>query len=121
MTAKESTAGRRAPASGRPIRESWPSAVSTPEQRVPSSDARKFAVIEQVKTWQREQGATLNDIDGVRVQTADGWWLLRASNTQAILVARCEARSSAGLERLKLSVNQALETAGEKPIDWQST
>ena len=103
------------------IRKSWPSAVNTPEQRVPSSDARKFAVIEQVKTQQREQGATLNDIDGVRVQTADGWWLLRASNTQAILVARCEARSPAGLERLKLSVNRALETAGEKPIDWQSS
>ena len=32
----------------------------------------------------------MNDIDGVRVRTADGWWLLRASNTQDVLVARCE-------------------------------
>jgi phosphomannomutase len=43
----------------------------------------------------------VNDIDGVRVTTEDGWWLLRASNTQPVLVARAEGRDEAGLERLK--------------------
>jgi phosphomannomutase len=102
------------------IRKTWPSVVNTPEQRVPSSDERKFAVIERIKEQLRGQGAVLNDIDGVRVQTPDGWWLLRASNTQALLVARCEARSLAGLERLKLSLGQALENVGEKAIVWES-
>ena len=50
----------------------------------------------------------MNDIDGVRVNTPDGWWLLRASNTQNVLVARCEASDEAGLERLKDDVRAAL-------------
>jgi phosphomannomutase len=41
------------------------------------------------------------DIDGVRVRTSDGWWLLRASNTQAVLVARAESATEDGLTRLK--------------------
>jgi phosphomannomutase len=75
-------------------------------------------VIEKIKKRLRREGADFNDIDGVRVQTADGWWLLRASNTQAILVARCEARSTEGLQRLKLSVNRALEGVGQAPPEW---
>ena len=45
----------------------------------------------------------MTDIDGVRVRTADGWWLLRASNTQAVLVARAESTTEDGLARLKES------------------
>src|SRR5262245_1927141 len=102
------------------LRTTWPGVVNTPEQRVPSTDARKFAVIDRIKEQLREQDALVNDIDGVRVQTDDGWWLLRASNTQAILVARCEARNPAALDRLKLSVNRALEAVGEVPVDWEA-
>ena len=51
-------------------------------------------------------------IDGVRVRTEDGWWLLRASNTQAVLVARAESKDAAGLERLKASLGQYLEASG---------
>jgi phosphomannomutase len=100
------------------IRDAWPQIVNTPEVRFPSSDTQKFAVIEKIKKRLRREGADFNDIDGVRVQTADGWWLLRASNTQAILVARCEARSTEGLQRLKLSVNRALEGVGQAPPEW---
>ena len=100
------------------IRDEWPPVVNTPEVRVPSSDTQKFAVIEEINKRLREEGAIINDIDGVRVQTADGWWLLRASNTQAILVARCEARSAVGLERLKTSVNRALQDVGHIPPVW---
>ena len=54
-------------------------------------DERKFDVVEEVKARLKKAGAKLTDIDGVRVSTPDGWWLLRASNTQAVLVARCGA------------------------------
>jgi phosphomannomutase len=54
----------------------------------------------------------VNDIDGVRVRTADGWWLLRASNTQDVLVARCEAANEAGLDRLKAALGDQLAASG---------
>ena len=102
------------------IRTKWPKFVNTPEHRIPSSDLRKFAVIEEVKAQLRQQGAKFDDTDGVRVQADDGWWLLRASNTQAILVARCEAGNTTSLERLKIAINLALETAGHAVVDWES-
>jgi phosphomannomutase len=83
------------------VRAALPHVVNTPEVRFDCDDARKFAVITEVATRLREAGADVSDIDGVRVTTPDGWWLLRASNTQAVLVARAEARDAAGLERLK--------------------
>ena len=54
-------------------------------------------------------------IDGVRVSTPDGWWLLRASNTQDVLVARCEARDAAGLARLKQGLVFELRQSGIQP------
>ena len=54
----------------------------------------------------------MNDIDGVRVKMADGWWLARASNTQAVLVVRAEADSPEGLERLKNEVRGQLARVG---------
>ena len=64
-------------------------------------------------------GATVNDIDGVRVNTEDGWWLLRASNTQDVLVARCEAFSPEGLTRLKALLVEQLSASGiEAPADF---
>ncbi|MGE0118026.1 MAG: phosphoglucomutase/phosphomannomutase PgmG [Dongiaceae bacterium] len=100
------------------IRRDWPAVVNTPEVRFPVDEARKFAIMEEIRQRVRDGGADVNDIDGVRVRTADGWWLLRASNTQAILVARCEGRDAAGLERLKQSVNRALREVGQSPPAW---
>jgi phosphomannomutase len=59
-----------------------------------------------------KQGAKFSDIDGVRVSTRDGWWLLRASNTQPVLVARCEANDQAGLARLMSELKGALDASG---------
>ena len=56
--------------------------------------------------------AQVNDIDGVRVRTEDGWWLLRASNTQDVLVARCEASSAEGLDRLVKALTAQLAASG---------
>jgi phosphomannomutase len=83
------------------FRASLPKVHNTPELRFDCPEDRKFLVVEEVRERLRDEGADLIDIDGVRVKTADGWWLLRASNTQAVLVARCEGYDEAGLDRLK--------------------
>jgi phosphomannomutase len=57
----------------------------------------------------------------VRVTTQDGWWLLRASNTQAVLVARAEAKTEAGLERLKQELVTQLEASGLTAPDFSAT
>ncbi|MBF0372355.1 MAG: phosphomannomutase/phosphoglucomutase [Alphaproteobacteria bacterium] len=89
-----------------------PHMVNTPEMRFDCADQRKFAVIGEVKARLEREGATVSDIDGVRVSTPDGWWLLRASNTQAVLVARCEARSVDGLKRLRAILASQLTLSG---------
>jgi phosphomannomutase len=89
--------------------------VNTPEIRFDCPDERKFAVVDQVRRRLEADGARVNGIDGVRVTTADGWWLLRASNTQAVLVARAEAGDAAGLARLKQQIRRHLEAAGIEP------
>jgi phosphomannomutase len=94
------------------MRDELPQLVNTPELRFDCGDARKFKVVDEVKERLLNAGAKVNDVDGVRVSTADGWWLLRASNTQAVLVARCEARDSAGLERLMTDLRAALTASG---------
>lgn len=85
---------------------------NTPEMRIECPEDRKFVVIEEVKERLKSLNANYSDVDGVRVLTEDGWWLLRASNTQAAIVARCEASTKAGLERLKASVSDMLQQSG---------
>jgi phosphomannomutase len=81
--------------------DALPRTFNTPEIRINCPDERKFSVVAEVKERLALAGAQVSDVDGVRVSTPDGWWLLRASNTQAVLVARCEASSEEGLLRLK--------------------
>ena len=100
------------------VTRSLPHVVNTPELRFNCDDVRKFEVIEEVAGRLREQGANVNAIDGVRVQTDDGWWLLRASNTQAVLVARAEAHDAAGLERLKAALVEQLTGSGLEAPDF---
>ncbi|WP_343564944.1 phosphoglucomutase/phosphomannomutase PgmG [Kiloniella sp. b19] len=94
------------------FRKSLPRAVNTPEMRFDISEDRKFAVVDEVAARLKDEGANVCDVDGVRVSTEDGWWLLRASNTQAVLVARCEAKDTAGLERLRSILASQLEKSG---------
>jgi phosphomannomutase len=102
------------------VRAGLPHVLNTPELRFDCDDTRKFQVIEEVAARLRAAGASLSDIDGVRVQTADGWWLLRASNTQAVLVARAEASSEAGLERLKAALVCQLQASGLAAPDFSA-
>ena len=100
------------------MRDRLPSVVNTPELRFPCSEARKFAVIDEVRDRLKKAGAQMSDIDGVRVKTADGWWLLRASNTQDVLVARAEAKDEAGLARLKALLAEQLRASGMTPPEF---
>ena len=94
------------------LRGEMPPLVNTPELRFQVDESRKFAVIDEVKARLAASGADVNDIDGVRVTTPDGWWLLRASNTQDVLVARAESSDQAGLDRLLADVDAQLAASG---------
>ncbi len=100
------------------VRKAMPQVVNTPELRFDCPDTRKFAVIEEAAGRLRGAGADVNTVDGVRVTTPDGWWLLRASNTQAVLVARAEAHDEAGLDRLKGALAGQLEASGIAAPDF---
>lgn len=104
LTATETSLGE--------MRDKLPSMVNTPELRFDCPDEEKFDAVVRIQENLARDGANFSDIDGVRVNTDDGWWLLRASNTQAVLVARCEAADEAGLDRLKSELQSALQAAG---------
>ena len=94
------------------LRGEMPPLVNTPELRFQVDESRKFAVVDEVKARLAASGADVNNIDGVRVTTPDGWWLLRASNTQDVLVARAESSDQAGLDRLLADVDAQLAASG---------
>ncbi len=96
------------------LRSEMPEMINTPEMRFQVDESRKFAVIDEVLDRLAEAGEDVNDTDGARVNTEDGWWLLRASNTQDVLVARAEAKDAAGLERLMAQIDYQLAESGLK-------
>lgn len=96
------------------LRSEMPAMVNTPEMRFQVDEARKFAVVDEVLARLEADGAAVDRTDGARVNTADGWWLLRASNTQDVLVARAEAKDETGLERLLAQIDEQLALSGLK-------
>ena len=94
------------------LRSEMPAMVNTPEMRFQVDESRKFAVVTEVLERLKNEGAEVNDTDGARVNTPDGWWLLRASNTQDVLVARAEAKDQAGLDRLMGMIDAQLAASG---------
>ncbi|MET3473379.1 phosphomannomutase [Novosphingobium sp. 1529] len=94
------------------LRGAMPDTIATPELRFAVDEARKFTAVDEVKARLEAQGADMVAIDGVRVTTPDGWWLLRASHTQAVLVARAESESEAGLARLMQQIDTQLALSG---------
>ena len=83
--------------------------VTTPEINIPSTDKGKFAVVEKLKARSDSFGGSASTIDGLRVDFEDGWGLLRASNTTAMLVARFEGRDKAALERIAALFREQLQ------------
>ena len=98
------------------LRGAIPDMLNTPEMRFQVDEARKFPAIaevtERLTTNPGPDVQEVNATDGVRVNTADGWWLLRASNTQDVLVARAESDSEEGLERLMAQIDEQLALSG---------
>ena len=94
------------------LRSAMPEMLNTPELRFQVDESRKFAAIEEVKQRLARTDADVNDTDGVRVTTPDGWWLLRASNTQDVLVARAESYTQEGLDRLLAQIDEQLAASG---------
>ena len=100
------------------MRRALPQVLNTPELRFNCAEERKFEVVREVQARLAAEGAKVQAVDGVRVLTEDGWWLLRASNTQAVLVARAEASTAAGLERLKASLAAQITASGLEVPDF---
>ena len=94
------------------LMDAMPHTVATPEMRFEVEAARKFAIPNEVLGRLRAEGVKVDATDGARVMTGDGWWLLRASNTQDVLVARAEAKDDAGLARLVAEIDQQLALSG---------
>uniref|UniRef100_UPI003B3A6976 phosphoglucomutase/phosphomannomutase PgmG n=1 Tax=Sphingomonas sp. TaxID=28214 RepID=UPI003B3A6976 len=94
------------------LKDQMPDLVNTPEMRFQVDESRKFAAVDEILDRLEKDGAEVNRTDGARVNTPDGWWLLRASNTQDVLVARAEAKDEAGLERLMAQIDEQLGLSG---------
>lgn len=97
-------------ASGQPLSHQLaglPRYINTPEIRVDWADETKFGVVERVKEHFRAL-YPVNDVDGVRVSFANGWGLLRASNTQPVLVMRFEAENEEQLAEYRSIFESAL-------------
>ncbi len=102
--------------SGKPLScqmEGVPQMVSTPELRVDCPDDVKFKVVDHVAEIVRRHHKVV-DVDGVRVPFEHGWGLVRASNTQPVLVMRFEASSSELLNRYRQEMENIVEQAKEE-------
>ncbi len=94
------------------LRSAMPAMINTPEMRFQVDESRKFPVVDEVLQRLSGNGGRVDRTDGARVTTDDGWWLLRASNTQDVLVARAEAKTEAGLNRLVAQIDEQLALSG---------
>ncbi|MDR7438389.1 MAG: phosphomannomutase/phosphoglucomutase [Armatimonadota bacterium] len=93
----------------------------TPEIRVTCPDERKFEVVAELVRCFKERYPVV-DVDGARVIFPDGWGLVRASNTQPVLVVRAEGKTPEALKRIKGILEEALAAFPEcGPIDWLET
>jgi len=99
------------------IMEAMPKTTATPELRFQVDESRKFAIVDEVRGRLSANGAKVDATDGVRVSTSDGWWLLRASNTQDVLVARAESANQAGLDRLVAQIDEQLAKSGVERVE----
>lgn len=94
-----------------------PAYPSTTETRFDCPDEIKFQVVERVRENAKDQKTIT--IDGVRILYPEGWGLLRASNTQPVLVARCEGRTQADLECICDDMKRRILEAGSPDFEWE--
>lgn len=89
-----------------------PTTFCTHDLKLEIDESDKFAIIGRIAENLKNDGKNFNDLDGVRIDTDDGWWMVRASNTQNVLVGRCESETKEGLETLKVEFEKYLKQAG---------
>ena len=102
-----------------------PHIYNTPEIRFEVDEARKFDLVAQIVASVKAQAKSdsslsVNDIDGARITTPEGWWLVRASNTQNVIVTRAEGSSPEALEKLKSMVIKEVKGIGYD-VNFSST
>ena len=98
------------------FRKSLPKVLNTPELRFSCEDSQKQKAMAKISAAVYEGGfGRIIDVDGVRCVTDAGWWLLRPSNTEPVLVGRVEARDAMDLESLKMRLFDVLRKAGIDP------
>ncbi|MBA2565758.1 MAG: phosphomannomutase/phosphoglucomutase [Gemmatimonadetes bacterium] len=93
---------------------------STPELRLETTEERKWTIVEAARRHFAGRGES-NEVDGIRVDLPEGWFLLRTSNTQPVVVLRIEGRDVAALEALKEEVGAFLRGEGIQELPWEST
>jgi phosphomannomutase/phosphoglucomutase len=100
--------------SGRTVREALADVedfVSTPELRIEVPEERKFELVREAVAYFSARYHVI-DVDGVRVVHPDGWGLIRASNTQPVIVARYEARTAERLDAIRAEMEGWLRSQG---------
>ncbi len=113
--------------SGKPLSEhlaNLEKTINTPEIRIDCVEELKFKLVEETKALLRGQGK-MNEIDGMRLDFGDGWGLVRASNTQPVIVLRFEATTEPRMLEIRKTVEGALKNAAKKlghpPIEEESS
>ncbi|WP_165380289.1 hypothetical protein [Candidatus Finniella inopinata] len=94
--------------------DAMPKSINTTEMRIVCADERKFNIVAAIQHELYEDDVEFDDVDGIHVQTEDGWWLLRASNTEPLLSARAESQTEVGLKIILEQMKSYLEPFGIK-------
>ena len=96
-----------------------PKYEATPEYRIPCPEDKKFKLVEELVEYFRDKCNKVVDVDGIRGYIEDGWFLIRASNTQPLIVVRCEAKTKEGLEKIKKLIKNKLDEYSDIRLDWK--
>ena len=91
---------------------------ATPEKRIDCPDDKKFKLVQELVEYFKDKCDKIIDVDGIRGYLDDGWFLIRASNTEPLLAVRCEAKTEAGLEKIKKFVKDKLDSYSFIHLDW---
>lgn len=101
------------------LMEAIPVYPSTVETRYACPDDLKFEVVERVKERAQDEKLDIITVDGVRIVYPNGWGLVRVSNTQPVLVARCEGKTEEALEKITADMKRRLLDAGSPDFEWE--
>ena len=102
------------------FRRSLPPTCATPELRIPCTDGARAEIVAAITQEVLSEGLDADLLDGIRVATDSGWWLLRAAGAEPMLTIRCEASAPDGLEALKRDLSERLGRRGIKVDGLQS-